>query len=242
MVTAQHSRAATRLARVVGAVQCSPTRAAVYARVRRQLMVDAQQQRVELRVVQQGMAHWAGLFSSVGPRVGECTVPKIGRNDPCPCGSGKKYKHCCFEQDRAAELAPAIAQRQALEAQKTSHPAWLDEYQAESLESQALDAASNAVIDLVHAGRLDEAEQAARELLINYPEVHDGHDRLGMVHEARGQFSEAADCYRLVVEFMRARPEDYDAVFVDSFLDRIVKLEAGAAEEQGTPGDEVRHA
>src|SRR5207244_424145 len=21
---------------------------------------------------------------------------KIGRNDPCPCGSGKKYKHCCL--------------------------------------------------------------------------------------------------------------------------------------------------
>lgn len=21
--------------------------------------------------------------------------PKIGRNDPCPCGSGRKYKHCC---------------------------------------------------------------------------------------------------------------------------------------------------
>ena len=21
--------------------------------------------------------------------------PKIGRNDPCPCGSGKKYKQCC---------------------------------------------------------------------------------------------------------------------------------------------------
>ena len=20
---------------------------------------------------------------------------RIGRNDPCPCGSGKKYKHCC---------------------------------------------------------------------------------------------------------------------------------------------------
>lgn len=29
----------------------------------------------------------------------KCTeaVPskKVGRNDPCPCGSGKKYKHCC---------------------------------------------------------------------------------------------------------------------------------------------------
>lgn len=22
-------------------------------------------------------------------------TPKVGRNDPCPCGSGKKYKHCC---------------------------------------------------------------------------------------------------------------------------------------------------
>lgn len=24
------------------------------------------------------------------------TDPKIGRNDPCPCGSGKKYKKCCL--------------------------------------------------------------------------------------------------------------------------------------------------
>ena len=24
---------------------------------------------------------------------------KIGRNEPCPCGSGKKYKHCCGRQD-----------------------------------------------------------------------------------------------------------------------------------------------
>src|SRR5258708_10595730 len=23
------------------------------------------------------------------------TGPKVGRNDPCPCGSGKKYKVCC---------------------------------------------------------------------------------------------------------------------------------------------------
>lgn len=28
-------------------------------------------------------------------RVGSRTEPKVGRNDPCPCGSGKKYKQCC---------------------------------------------------------------------------------------------------------------------------------------------------
>ena len=28
-------------------------------------------------------------------RVGNRTEPKVGRNEPCPCGSGKKYKQCC---------------------------------------------------------------------------------------------------------------------------------------------------
>jgi hypothetical protein len=28
--------------------------------------------------------------------------PKIGRNDPCPCGSGKKYKICCLGKSSAA--------------------------------------------------------------------------------------------------------------------------------------------
>ena len=29
------------------------------------------------------------------------TKPKIGRNDPCPCGSGKKYKKCCLYKGAA---------------------------------------------------------------------------------------------------------------------------------------------
>lgn len=33
---------------------------------------------------------------------------KVGRNDPCPCGSGKKYKKCCalFEDVKTAQLTP----------------------------------------------------------------------------------------------------------------------------------------
>jgi hypothetical protein len=30
-------------------------------------------------------------------------LPKPGRNDPCPCGSGKKYKKCCLPADGARE-------------------------------------------------------------------------------------------------------------------------------------------
>ena len=31
-----------------------------------------------------------------GPAPVKSSGPKVGRNDPCPCGSGKKYKHCCL--------------------------------------------------------------------------------------------------------------------------------------------------
>ncbi len=48
---------------------------------------------------------WLSGFSGESQEVAECspaepaaaklTTPKVGRNDPCPCGSGKKYKKCC---------------------------------------------------------------------------------------------------------------------------------------------------
>ena len=28
------------------------------------------------------------------------TAAKVGPNDPCPCGSGKKYKKCCMQKDK----------------------------------------------------------------------------------------------------------------------------------------------
>ena len=31
---------------------------------------------------------------------------KIGRNDPCPCGSGKKYKNCCGRNGAARPAGP----------------------------------------------------------------------------------------------------------------------------------------
>ncbi len=33
------------------------------------------------------------------------TTTTLGRNDPCHCGSGKKYKHCCLDKDEGAERA-----------------------------------------------------------------------------------------------------------------------------------------
>jgi len=33
-------------------------------------------------------------------------MPKVGVNEPCPCGSGRKYKKCCREKDEPARTAP----------------------------------------------------------------------------------------------------------------------------------------
>jgi SEC-C motif-containing protein len=33
-----------------------------------------------------------------GPAPIHSTGPKVGRNDPCPCGSGKKHKQCCLRK------------------------------------------------------------------------------------------------------------------------------------------------
>lgn len=38
---------------------------------------------------------WRYDESEVNPKPPPVRVEKIGRNDPCPCGSGKKYKKCC---------------------------------------------------------------------------------------------------------------------------------------------------
>ncbi len=36
-------------------------------------------------------------------------MPTLGRNDPCHCGSGKKYKKCCIDKDAEAARASATA-------------------------------------------------------------------------------------------------------------------------------------
>jgi tetratricopeptide (TPR) repeat protein len=156
-------------------------------------------------------------------------MPKIGRNDPCPCGSGKKYKHCCRDQDEAAERAAFAAARVAAATEYQQRQARFEQRQAQLEQEDELAQASNAVIDLLDVGKVDEAEQAARELLVRFPDVHDGYDRLGMVYQARGDHKAAADCYRKVIEFVRNHPELYDPEFETTFQRLIAKLDPPAA-------------
>lgn len=157
---------------------------------------------------------------------------KPGRNDPCSCGSGQKYKRCCLPKDQLAESAAlAAAAARATEAAHHNHSHEGCDFCGDFIEDieDELTRDSNAVVDLVHEGKFDQAEAAARELLQRYPEVHDGYDRLGMVYEARGDKKQAADCYRKVIEFVRQHPEQYDPDFEKIFQGWVAELDPPAA-------------
>jgi SEC-C motif-containing protein len=38
---------------------------------------------------------WAYFDGEMSPKKAPRRVLQVGRNDPCPCGSGKKFKKCC---------------------------------------------------------------------------------------------------------------------------------------------------
>jgi preprotein translocase subunit SecA len=60
--------------------------------------MEAEQQRLAERMQKQMLASGGGAPGEsalpVGANMRPVTGEKVGRNDQCPCGSGKKYKHC----------------------------------------------------------------------------------------------------------------------------------------------------
>ena len=85
-------------------------------------------------------------------------MAKPGRNEPCPCGSGNKYKKCCLAKDAAAEQAEREGQATARQRRERELEddvaAWLQRAEAEDRIEDDLDDASNAVVDLVKGGKL----------------------------------------------------------------------------------------
>jgi hypothetical protein len=61
--------------------------------------------------LQAGVDRWFAEWEQMRKRVSSSPTArrKIGRNEPCPCGSGKKYKRCCIDaKDRAPSPGSVI--------------------------------------------------------------------------------------------------------------------------------------
>lgn len=57
-------------------------------------------------------ADFEKLMQKMAQEARQASSRKIGRNDPCPCGSGKKYKHCCLnKQDSPLDRIESAQER-----------------------------------------------------------------------------------------------------------------------------------
>jgi hypothetical protein len=138
-----------------------------------------------------------------------------GRNDPCRCGSGKKYKKCCLPRDEAARIPPRAVDT------KASPVAW-------TLVEDDLDELSNRVVMLLRASRFDEAEQARDALRERYPDMIDWIERTAMIHQARRNRAEAIAWWERTLRYMETE-EGFDEEGRDGVREIIARIRAEVA-------------
>lgn len=123
---------------------------------------------------------------------------KIGRNDPCPCGSGKKYKKCCINAASTLESNSGFFYSD-------------------------LDELSNQVPALIRQKKYDEAEEVCQRLLEEFPEQIDGLHRFAELFEARGQRQQATEFYIKSAEFAK-KADGFEQASIDNFMQKAEEL------------------
>ena len=119
----------------------------------------------------------AGMFKEV------TAAKKLGRNDPCPCGSGRKYKQCCqLEGGDATFLAESV------------------QFSPPPTDKGRLKILSSSAMAHLNAGQLPEAVLALRELTQHDPYNPEAHYNLGAAELRLGRLPEAVVSLRRAVE------------------------------------------
>jgi Flp pilus assembly protein TadD/SAM-dependent methyltransferase len=129
-------------------------------------------------------------------------MKRPARNDPCPCGSGRKYKQCC------GALTPSLARDDAVEhwslGNALRHEGRLQEavacYRRALSARPAYPEAHDSLGTVFRAmGRLDDAIASYGRALALSPDSPHTHYNLGNALKERGKLREAVGCYRTAV-------------------------------------------
>jgi len=129
--------------------------------------------------------------------------PVVGRNDPCPCGSGKRYKQCHGSLGAGAPAEPPAQDPDTLvRAGAEAHRAGrLDEAERAYRAALAL-APGNTLADhylgVIEANRGDLGQALPRleRTVAARPDEPDFHVHLGLAYAASDRFDDAVACYR----------------------------------------------
>ena len=141
---------------------------------------------------------------------------KIGRNDPCPCGSGRKYKQCCLKTQPAATGPSAAAIAQLLETALAHHRAGRLQ-QASALYGEILaaqpnhpDALNLMGVVATHAGNTVDAVRLIQAAIAANPSNGDFYNNLGNALQAQGDLKDAVAAYDKAITL---QPKDANAHF-----------------------------
>ncbi len=145
-------------------------------------------------------------------------MAKIGRNEPCPCGSGSKYKRCCL----GAPVAMGLVATNALASPTEPHQELLCLC---CTRLRTCNERADHVLDELLAGRIDEAEALCQAFLRDFPGEAEGIDLLSMICEERGQRDRALDLLRQASRIAHANP-DYDVEIRSLMRERHLELPA----------------
>ena len=151
----------------------------------------------------------------------------VGRNAPCPCGSGKKTKHCCG----TGKAAPLVASSAA-----ATHP------------DQLLERA------VLHHRRSEfsQAEALYRQVLLNAPEHPDALHLLGVIAAQNGAFAQSAQLIERAIRQNPANPAfhtnlgnayrqlDADPARCISCYRRAIKLDPGYLQAHNNLGNALK--
>ena len=107
-----------------------------------------------------------------------------GRNDPCPCGSGREYKHCCADKVQPAGAATSTQSAMAdLKVAAQLRRAGPIAAKVPSLFAEGM--------ALHQAGRLADAEEICYQILATQPDHFDSLHLLGVIFHQRGNHAAA---------------------------------------------------
>jgi tetratricopeptide (TPR) repeat protein len=144
-------------------------------------------------------------------------APKIGRNQPCPCGSGRKYKRCRGVKIPSLGEEPLVYEGLEFEEDDGTVVVFDDDL-------DDLLRLSNRVPDLLRSGEIDEALRVCHELERRYPDEIDWRDRFAEAYEAQGDAKRAATHYRMAADFAR-NAEGFDPEYIAWALEKAHALD-----------------
>jgi tetratricopeptide (TPR) repeat protein len=146
----------------------------------------------------------------------------VGRNDPCPCGSGQKFKQCHGRLSGAPALAQAplaaepvaiadsfvaegglgVLFHRARAALASDDLAAAETMYRKALERLPGDPVATGYLGVIATKlhRFDEAEPLLLQAIEIAPDAPEYHNNLGLFHQVRGEFAAAAAAYRRALE------------------------------------------